>query len=86
MYEKLHIIITLIATAVVALFSYIFFQSLTRTAIALIITIVVFYVLGSIFKGVIDKELEKEKEKAEEEENLTDNENQTEQEEEPIEG
>lgn len=68
MYEKIHIIITLIATAIVALFSYIFFESLLRTAISLIITIVVFFILGSIFKSSVDKIIEENKNNRAEEE------------------
>ncbi len=68
MYEKLHIIITLIAAIAVALFSFIFFESLTKAAVGLIITIVVFYIIGSVFKKIIDKGLEEAKIKEEESE------------------
>lgn len=73
MHEKLNVVITLAAAAIVALFSYIFFDSLLRTAISLIATIIVFFILGSIFKMFVVRGIEeveeKEKEKQKEKEN-----------------
>lgn len=72
MFEKIHIIITLVATAIVALFSYIFFESLVKAAIGLIITIIVFFALGLIFKSVVDKGFEEMEKRRADEKLLTD--------------
>lgn len=75
MIEKLHIIITLTAAAVVGMFSLIFFDSLFRTALNLVITIIVFFVIGLVVRNSLLKAFEaikkenEEKERQEEAEN-----------------
>jgi len=52
-FEKIHIIITIFAALLMTVYCIIFYQGLTRTAICLIVTIIVFYVLGSMVKSYL---------------------------------
>lgn len=55
MFEKFHIYITLIAALITTVFSILFYDSLIRLAISVIVTIVVFYIIGSFVKEYLIK-------------------------------
>jgi len=74
--EKLHIFITLIAALTVTIISAVVRFSLFDFALRLVVTIAVFFVLGSIIKTYMDSQIKVEIEDLEEElaldgENLT---------------
>jgi len=53
-FEKIHIIITIFAALLMTVYCIIFYQGLTRMAICLIVTIIVFYILGSMVKSYLN--------------------------------
>lgn len=52
-FEKIHIIIAVFAALISTIYCILFYQGLTKTAICIIVTIIIFFVLGSMAKNYL---------------------------------
>ncbi|MBR1444821.1 MAG: hypothetical protein IJ583_14965 [Firmicutes bacterium] len=80
MIEKMNIRIAIFAAVIAGIYSLINFESLTRTALSMVITIIVAFILGSWGQNYLNKAIEKveeEKKRLEEEQKEAENNGET---------